>query len=41
MSRARTYTLEEIVGWFAEAGLPEPEVHRNERSPWRIVVVAR
>jgi SAM-dependent methyltransferase len=41
MSRARTYTLEEIVGWFAEAGLPEPEVHRNERSPWRIVAVAR
>jgi SAM-dependent methyltransferase len=41
MSRARTYTLEEILGWFAAAGLSEPEVHRNERSPWRIVVVAR
>jgi ubiquinone/menaquinone biosynthesis C-methylase UbiE len=41
MSRARTYTLEEILGWFTEAGLPEPAIHRNERSPWRILAVAR
>jgi SAM-dependent methyltransferase len=41
MSRARTYTLDEILGWFAEAGLSDTRWVRNERSPWRIVVVAR
>lgn len=41
MSAARTYTADEIRAWLERAGFGEPEVHRNERSPWRIVLVAR
>jgi SAM-dependent methyltransferase len=39
-SRSRTYSLEEIEGALAEAGLGSVRVHRNERSPWRIVIAA-
>jgi SAM-dependent methyltransferase len=37
ISRARTYTVAEITGWLDG----EVEVHRNPRSPWRVVIVAR
>jgi SAM-dependent methyltransferase len=40
-SRSRTYSLAEIEGWLREAGLARMEAHRNERSPWRVAVVAR
>ena len=40
-SRSRTYELAEIVGWIDEAGFQAPDVHRNESSPWRVVIVAR
>jgi ubiquinone/menaquinone biosynthesis C-methylase UbiE len=41
MSRARTYTRAEMAGWLERAGFAAVDVHRNERSPWRIVLVAR
>jgi SAM-dependent methyltransferase len=41
MSGARTYTRAQLVGWLEEAGFGAVSVHRNERSPWRIVLVAR
>jgi SAM-dependent methyltransferase len=40
-SRSRTWTLSEIEGWLAEAGFEPPDVHRNERSPWRVMLAAR
>jgi SAM-dependent methyltransferase len=40
-SGARTYTSEELRGWLEQAGFREVRVHRNERSPWRIVLIAR
>jgi SAM-dependent methyltransferase len=40
-SRTRNYSRQEIVGWLAQAGFEEPAVHRNERSPWRLLYVAR
>ncbi|MEA2373749.1 MAG: hypothetical protein QOD53_212 [Thermoleophilaceae bacterium] len=39
-SRSRTYALPEIDGWLREAGFDRVAVHRNERSPWRVAVVA-
>ncbi len=39
-SRARTYTVAEYRGWLEEAGFAEVEVHRNDSSPWRVVIVA-
>jgi SAM-dependent methyltransferase len=40
-SHSRNFTPSEIGGWMREAGFGEVETHRNERSPWRIVVVGR
>ncbi|HEX8064906.1 MAG TPA: class I SAM-dependent methyltransferase [Thermoleophilaceae bacterium] len=40
-SGARTYSLAEVEGWLREAGFDRVDAHRNEVSPWRIVVVAR
>jgi SAM-dependent methyltransferase len=40
-SHSRNFTPSEIRGWMREAGFGEVEAHRNERSPWRIVVVGR
>jgi SAM-dependent methyltransferase len=40
-SHSRNFTLSEIRSWIAEAGFAEVETHRNERSPWRIVVTGR
>jgi SAM-dependent methyltransferase len=40
-SHSRNFTPSEIRSWMREAGFAEVESHRNERSPWRIVVVGR
>jgi SAM-dependent methyltransferase len=40
-SHSRNFTRDEIAAWLDEAGFAEVRVHRNERSPWRIVVVGR
>jgi SAM-dependent methyltransferase len=40
-SGARTWSADELTRWAGNAGLSEATVHRNERSPWRIVLVAR
>jgi SAM-dependent methyltransferase len=40
-SHSRNFTPSEIRGWMEAAGFGELEVHRNERSPWRVVVVGR
>ncbi len=40
-SHGRNFTRTEIASWLTEAGFTGVDVHRNERSPWRIVVVAR
>jgi SAM-dependent methyltransferase len=40
-SHSRNFTPSEIRGWMREAGFAEVETHRNERSPWRIVVIGR
>jgi SAM-dependent methyltransferase len=40
-SHSRNFSPSEIRGWMEEAGFAEVESHRNERSPWRIVVVGR
>jgi SAM-dependent methyltransferase len=39
-SHSRNFHRSEIVAWLGDAGL-EVEVHRNERSPWRILVIGR
>jgi ubiquinone/menaquinone biosynthesis C-methylase UbiE len=41
MSGARAYSQDELAGWLRGAGFGEVRVHRNERSPWRIVLIAR
>lgn len=38
-SHSRNFTPSEIRGWMEEAGFEEVRSHRNERSPWRVVVV--
>jgi SAM-dependent methyltransferase len=38
-SHSRNFTPSEIAGWMEEAGFEAVESHRNERSPWRVVVV--
>ena len=38
-SHSRNFRPSEIRAWMREAGFGEVETHRNERSPWRIVVV--
>jgi ubiquinone/menaquinone biosynthesis C-methylase UbiE len=40
-SHSRNFRPSEIRAWMREAGFGEVETHRNERSPWRIVVVGR
>jgi SAM-dependent methyltransferase len=40
MSRARTYTRTEMTGWLHDAGFARIDLHRSERSPWRVVLVA-
>ena len=40
-SHSRNFRPSEIRDWMREAGFGEVETHRNERSPWRIVVVGR
>jgi SAM-dependent methyltransferase len=40
-SHGRNFRRAEIAAWLEDAGFAEVRVHRNERSPWRIVVVGR
>ena len=40
-SHSRNFRPSEIRAWMREAGFGQVETHRNERSPWRIVVVGR
>lgn len=40
-SHSRNFRPSEIRDWMEEAGFDEVEAHRNERSPWRVVVVGR
>jgi len=38
-SGGRNFEGREIAGWLEEAGFAEVEVHRNDASPWRILVI--
>jgi 2-polyprenyl-3-methyl-5-hydroxy-6-metoxy-1,4-benzoquinol methylase len=38
-SGSRNFEGREVAAWLGEAGFADVEVHRNETSPWRIVVV--
>ena len=40
-SHSRNFTPGEIRAWMEGAGFGDVQVHRNERSPWRVVVVGR
>jgi SAM-dependent methyltransferase len=40
-SHSRNFTPSEIRSWMREAGFGDVETHRNERSPWRVVVIGR
>ena len=40
-SRGRNFSAAEIEGWLGDAGFEAVGTHRNERSPWRIVVSGR
>jgi SAM-dependent methyltransferase len=40
-SHSRNFTPSEIRGWMEAAGFQGVESHRNDRSPWRVVVVGR
>jgi ubiquinone/menaquinone biosynthesis C-methylase UbiE len=40
-SHSRNFTPSELSEWMEAAGFDDVEVHRNERSPWRVVVVGR
>jgi len=40
-SGTRNYTPDEVRGWVLDAGFADVRVHRNERSPWRLLYVAR
>jgi 2-polyprenyl-3-methyl-5-hydroxy-6-metoxy-1,4-benzoquinol methylase len=40
-SGTRNYTADEVRGWLREAGFASVDVHRNQRSPWRLLYVAR
>ena len=40
-SHGHNFTSAEIAGWLEAAGFTGVETHRNERSPWRIVVTGR
>jgi SAM-dependent methyltransferase len=38
-SHSRNFKPSEIRGWMEAAGFDRVDVHRNERSPWRVVVI--
>jgi SAM-dependent methyltransferase len=40
-SHSRNFKPSEIRAWMDEAGFVSVDVHHNERSPWRVVVVGR
>ena len=40
-SHSRNFTPAEVRGWMLDAGFREVELHRNERSPWRVVLTGR
>jgi SAM-dependent methyltransferase len=40
-SHSRNFKPSEIRGWMEQAGFSDVEVHRNERSPWRVVLTGR
>lgn len=40
-SHSRNFTPAEVRRWMLDAGFEEVALHRNERSPWRVVLVAR
>jgi ubiquinone/menaquinone biosynthesis C-methylase UbiE len=40
-SHSRNFARAEVVVWLEDAGFVDVTVERNERSPWRIVVVGR
>ena len=40
-SHSRNFRPSEIRAWLEEAGFARVDVHRNERSPWRVVVIGR
>lgn len=40
-SHGHNFTSGEIAGWLDAAGFADVQTHRNERSPWRIVVTGR
>ena len=40
-SHSRNFKPSEVRGWMEGAGFEQIEVHRNERSPWRMVVTGR
>jgi SAM-dependent methyltransferase len=40
-SHGRNFHRGEIAGWLEDAGFADVRVHRNERSPWRILVIGR
>lgn len=40
-SHSRNFRPSEIRGWMQDAGFSDVAVHRNQRSPWRVVVVGR
>ena len=40
-SHSRNFTPSEIRAWMEGAGFEQVDTHRNDRSPWRVVLVAR
>jgi SAM-dependent methyltransferase len=40
-SHGHNFSRHEIAAWLEEAGFREIETHRNERSPWRVLVIGR
>ena len=40
-SGTRNYTRREVTGWLRQAGFSDPRVVRNQRSPWRLLYLAR
>jgi SAM-dependent methyltransferase len=40
-SHSRNFSAAEIASWLEDVGLGDVQIHRNARSPWRIVVMGR
>jgi len=40
-SHGHNFSADEIAGWLGQAGFEDVRVHRNDRSPWRIIVLGR